>query len=44
MDISQKRFVVSIYEIQQELVFAEEFTGLYVKDLKLWTALRAPLN
>ena len=35
MDISQKRFVVSIYEIQQELVFAEEFTGRYVKDLKL---------
>ena len=30
MDISQKRFVVSIYEIRQELVFAEEFSGALI--------------
>jgi hypothetical protein len=34
-DPSQKRFVVSIYEIQQELAWAEEFTGKYVKTVTL---------
>jgi ATP-dependent Clp protease adapter protein ClpS len=35
IDISKKRFVVSIYEIRHELVFADEFSGQYVKTVTL---------
>lgn len=34
-DLSQKRFLVSIYEIQQELAWAEEFSGRYAKTVTL---------
>jgi hypothetical protein len=34
-DFSKNRFVVSIYEIREELVFAEEFTGQYTKRVTL---------
>ena len=34
-DHLQKRFLVSIYEIQQELAWAEEFTGRYAKTVTL---------
>ncbi len=34
-DLAKKRFIVSIYEIRQELVFAEEFSGQYVKTVTL---------
>ncbi len=35
IDPSKKRFVVSIYEIHQEIVFADEFSGQYVKTVTL---------
>jgi|SRR5580658_11036706 ATP-dependent Clp protease adapter protein ClpS len=35
IDLSKKRFIVSIYEIRQEIVFAEEFSGQYVKTVTL---------
>lgn len=35
VDPSQKRFLVSICEIKQEIVFAEEFTGSYAKTVTL---------
>jgi ATP-dependent Clp protease adapter protein ClpS len=35
IDLSKKRFVVSIYEIHQEIVFADEFSGRYVKTVTL---------
>jgi ATP-dependent Clp protease adapter protein ClpS len=34
-DLSKHRFVVFIYEIREELVFAEEFTGTYTKSVTL---------
>jgi len=34
-DLSKTRFVVSIYEIREELVWAEEFTGQYTKSVTL---------
>jgi ATP-dependent Clp protease adapter protein ClpS len=34
-DPSKKRFVVSIYEVRQEIVFAEEFSGRYTKSVTL---------
>lgn len=34
-DLSKHRFVVSIYEIREELVWAEEFTGQYTKSVTL---------
>jgi hypothetical protein len=33
--MSPKRFIVSIYEIRQELVWAEEFTGQYSRSVTL---------
>ena len=35
VDLSKKRFVVSIYEIRQEIVFADEFAGRYSKTVSL---------
>jgi ATP-dependent Clp protease adapter protein ClpS len=35
IDLSKKRFIVSIFEIQQEIVFADEFSGQYVKTVTL---------
>jgi ATP-dependent Clp protease adapter protein ClpS len=35
IDLSKKRFIVSIYEVQQEIVFAEEFSGQYTKSVTL---------
>lgn len=35
VDLAKKRFVVSIAEIRQEIVFAEEFTGGYIKTVPL---------
>jgi ATP-dependent Clp protease adapter protein ClpS len=35
IDLAKRRFIVSIYEIRQELVFAEEFSGQYVKTVTL---------
>jgi hypothetical protein len=35
VDLSQKRFLVSVDEIQQNFVFADEFAGRYTKTLKL---------
>jgi ATP-dependent Clp protease adapter protein ClpS len=34
-DLSKKRFVVSISEIRQEIVFADEFAGQYIKTVSL---------
>jgi ATP-dependent Clp protease adapter protein ClpS len=34
-DLSKTRFIVSIYEVQQEIVFAEEFSGRYTKSVTL---------
>lgn len=34
-NISKKRFMVSIYEVQQEIVFAEEFSGRYTKSVTM---------
>ena len=34
-DLSQKRFVVCIHEIKQEVVFADEFAGQYRKTVTL---------
>lgn len=35
VDLTKKRFAVSIYEIRQEIVFADEFTGQYAKTVTL---------
>jgi hypothetical protein len=35
IDLSKKRFIVSIFEIRQEIVFAEEFSGPYLKTVTL---------
>ena len=35
VDVSKKRFVVSILEIRQEIVFAEEFSGQFIKTVAL---------
>jgi ATP-dependent Clp protease adapter protein ClpS len=35
IELSKRRFIVSIYEIRQEIVFAEEFSGQYVKTVTL---------
>ena len=35
VDLSKNRFVVSIYEIREELVWAEEFTGQYTTSVIL---------
>jgi ATP-dependent Clp protease adapter protein ClpS len=35
IDSAKKRFIVSIHEIRQELVFADEFAGQYVKTVML---------
>jgi ATP-dependent Clp protease adapter protein ClpS len=35
IDLSQKRFIVSIFEIREEIVFAEEFSGQFVKTVTL---------
>jgi ATP-dependent Clp protease adapter protein ClpS len=35
VDLSKNRFVVSIYEIREELVWAEEFTGQYTTSVTL---------
>lgn len=32
-ELSNKRFIVSIYEVRQEILFAEEFSGHYAKDV-----------
>jgi ATP-dependent Clp protease adapter protein ClpS len=34
-DVSKKRFVVFIYEVRQELVFGEEFSGRYTRSVTL---------
>lgn len=34
-DPSKKRFIVSIYEVRQEIVFAEEFSGRYIKNVTM---------
>ena len=34
-DISKKRFLVSVFEIRQQLVWADEFTGRYTKTVTL---------
>ena len=35
VDLAKKRFVVSISEIRQEIVFADEFAGGYIKTVSL---------
>jgi ATP-dependent Clp protease adapter protein ClpS len=35
IDMSKKRFIVSIYEVQQKVVFAEEFTGRYTRSVTM---------
>ncbi len=35
VDLSKRRFVVSISEIRQEIVFADEFAGRYIKTVSL---------
>jgi hypothetical protein len=35
IDPSKKRFMVSIYEIQQQIVFADEFSDRYAKSVML---------
>jgi hypothetical protein len=35
IDLSKKRFMVSIYEVHQEIVFAEQFSGRYTKSATL---------
>jgi ATP-dependent Clp protease adapter protein ClpS len=35
VDLAKKRFVVSISEIRQEIVFADEFSGGYIKTVPL---------
>jgi len=35
VDLSEKRFLVSIHEVQQEFVFGEEFSGSYSNTFKL---------
>jgi ATP-dependent Clp protease adapter protein ClpS len=34
-DFSKQRFIVSIYEIREEIVFAEEFSGRYTRSVTL---------
>jgi hypothetical protein len=34
-DFSKNRFVVPFYEIREELVFADEFTGQYTRRVTL---------
>jgi ATP-dependent Clp protease adapter protein ClpS len=34
-DLSKNRFVVSIYELRERLVFADEFSGQYTKSVRL---------
>ena len=35
VDMSKKRFIVSIYEVRQEVVFAEEFSGRYARTVTM---------
>ena len=35
VDPSKKHFIVSIYEVKQEIVFAEEFNGCYTKSVAM---------
>ena len=35
IDLAKKRFMVSIHEIRQEVVFADEFAGKYLKTVTL---------